>query len=173
MRNCLDRNAECRFPFAVNYFQLPEATAKKTESRIARISGGVRKSILGTQQILKQVRERTIRHLGGDVQDFRDVAVDLSEVGPLARRVLEAARQIPIGQTVTYAELATTLDQPSLARAVGSALGRSPVPLVVPCHPVTVAHGKPGGFSAYGGRATKAKLLALEGATVNLCLELE
>ena len=64
------------------------------------------------------------------------------------------------------------MSQPSLARAVGRALGRSPIPLIIPRHRVTAAHGKLGGFSAYGGRATKAKLLALEGATLNFWLEL-
>ena len=62
--------------------------------------------------------------------------------------------------------------QPAKTRAVGWALGRNPIPLIIPCHRVVAAHGKPGGFSAYGGRVTKARLLAIEGAVVNLCLEL-
>ena len=49
------------------------------------------------------------------------------------------------------------------ARDVGEAMGRNPVPVVIPCHRVLAAGGKLGGFSAHGGATTKAKLLALEG----------
>ena len=50
---------------------------------------------------------------------------------------------------------------------VGQALGRNPCPIVVPCHRVLAAGGKPGGFSGNGGVVTKLKMLAIEGAVVN------
>jgi methylated-DNA-[protein]-cysteine S-methyltransferase len=53
------------------------------------------------------------------------------------------------------------------ARAVGQALAKNPVALIIPCHRVLAAGGKPGGFSAHGGRATKARMLAIEGATLS------
>lgn len=157
--------------YAVTSFQLPEATMELTESRIAQNSGGRKSSEqpLHMSKIIKRVCE----HFKGVVQDFRNVPVDLDGVGPFARKVYEAAREIPVGQTVTYAELANALGQPAATRAVGRALGRNPIPLIIPCHRVLAAHGKPGGFSAHGGRVTKAKLLAMEGAVVNLCLELD
>ena len=157
-------------PFAVSFLQLPEATAELTESRIARNSGAA-KSSEHPLQIIK-INERVCRHLQGDLQDFRDIPVDLDGVGPFVRKVCEAAREIPAGQTVTYADLANALGRPAAVRAVGRALGKNPIPLIIPCHRVVAARGKPGGFSAPGGRATKAKLLAIEGAVVNLCLEL-
>jgi len=156
---------------AVTLFQLPEATAELTESRIARNSGAARSSKIPLQ--VTNICKRVCYHLNGALQDFRDIPVDLDGVGPFVRKVCEAAREIPVGQTVTYADLANTLGRPSLARAVGRALGRNPIPLIIPCHRVMAAHGKPGGFSAFGGRVTKAKLLAIEGAVVNLCLELD
>ena len=94
-------------------------------------------------------------------------------MGPFARKVYDAAREIPIGKTSTYGELAKKLGQPKAVRAVGRALGRNPIPLIIPCHRVLAADGKPGGFSAHGGAATKLKLLALEGALVNLPLPLD
>ncbi len=157
-------------PFAVTAFQLPEATAELAESRIALNSGAVKSSEIPGQVI--DINERVCKYLQGILQDFRDVPVDLDGVGHFVRRVCEAAREIPVGQTVTYADLAKSLGQPTAARAVGQALGRNPIPLIIPCHRVLAAGGKPGGFSAYGGRVTKAKLLAIEGARVNLCLEL-
>lgn len=51
-----------------------------------------------------------------------------------------------------------------LARDVGQALGENPCPIVMPCHRVLAANGKPGGFSAAGGVVTKLKLLSIEGA---------
>ena len=74
-------------------------------------------------------------------------------------------RALGWGETTTYGELAKKLGASSWegARDVGEAMGRNPVPVVIPCHRVLAAGGKLGGFSAHGGAATKAKLLALEG----------
>lgn len=98
--------------------------------------------------------------------DLVDVAVDLSGLDPFDRQVLEAARRIPPGRTRTYGQIAAELGQPRAAQAVGAALGRNPVPIIVPCHRVLAAGGKVGGFSAPGGTATKLKLLAIENARV-------
>ena len=70
------------------------------------------------------------------------------------------------GETLTYGEIAVRLGDRLLARDVGAALGQNPWPIVVPCHRVTAAGGKLGGFSARGGVNTKVRLLALEGAQV-------
>ena len=102
-------------------------------------------------------------HLGGRAQGFSEVALDLSQASALEQRVYEAARRIQSGRTATYGELAKALGNPGLSRAVGGALGRNPVILIVPCHRVLAANGKPGGFSAPGGLDTKRALLELEG----------
>jgi methylated-DNA-[protein]-cysteine S-methyltransferase len=148
-------------PPAVTRFQLPEATARMTESRIARSCGAGGPSAPPPQ--IADVIERISRHFGGDIQDFADVPVDLDGARPFARRVYEAARRIPTGETRTYGELARALGRPMAARAVGQALGRNPVALIIPCHRVLAAGGRPGGLSAHGGRATKARMLAVEG----------
>jgi O-6-methylguanine DNA methyltransferase len=153
----------------VTLFQLPEATATLTEARVAQQAGASMPS--SPPPPIAEVIDRCSRHLKGNLQDFRDIAVDLEGAGPFVRKVCEAARQIPVGQTATYAGMAKAMGRPSAVRAVGRALGRNPIPLIIPCHRVVAAGGKPGGFSAYGGRVTKAKLLAIEGAVVNRCLE--
>jgi O-6-methylguanine DNA methyltransferase len=152
----------------VTLVQLPEATPQATESRIARKSGSSRPSM--PPPPIAEIIEKIRRHLHGEVQDFRGVAVDLDGVATFARQVYEAAREIPPGQTRTYGEIAKAVGQPAAAQDVGQALSKNPIPVIVPCHRVGAAGGKPGGFSAHGGRATKAKLLALEGASVNLPL---
>jgi methylated-DNA-[protein]-cysteine S-methyltransferase len=148
-------------PPAVTLLQLPEATAARTEARIARNAGAHQAS--DPPPRIAEVIERLRKHLEGDVQDLRDIPVDLDGAAPFARRVYEAAREIPPGRTVTYGELARAAGRPGAARAVGQALGKNPVALIIPCHRVLAAGGKPGGFSAHGGRATKAKMLAVEG----------
>jgi O-6-methylguanine DNA methyltransferase len=67
---------------------------------------------------------------------------------------------------MTYGELARAIGRPKSARAVGQALARNPIPLIIPCHRVLAAGNRPGGFSAPGGLATKAKMLVLEGSAI-------
>ncbi len=134
-----------------------------TESRIARNSGA-RKSSAPPPRIA-EVIEKVCRHLQGEIQGFRGITVDLDDAGQFARQVYEAAREIPAGETRTYGELACAVSRATAARAVGQALARNPIGLIIPCHRVLAAAGRLGGFSAHGGRATKARLLAIEGAT--------
>ena len=91
----------------------------------------------------------------------RALPVDLTSAPPFTRRVLEACREIPFGDTISYAELAARLDCPRAARAVGQALARNPAPIVIPCHRVVGAHGRLTGF--LGGLSRKQQLLRHEG----------
>lgn len=152
----------------VTAVQLPEATPQATESRIARKSGSKQPGQPPPE--IAAVIEKIRLHLDGEVQDFRSVALDLENVDPFFRQVYEATREIPPGQTRTYGEIAKAVGQPAAAQEVGQAMARNPVPIIVPCHRVSAVGGKLGGFSAPGGPATKAKLLAIEGAPVNLPL---
>lgn len=102
--------------------------------------------------------------LGGAKDDFNDLALDWRTVSAFERAVYHAAQAIPAGETITYGEMARRLGDPGRAQAVGQALGRNPWPIVVPCHRITGADGRMGGFSAPGGTATKLKLLEIEGA---------
>lgn len=102
---------------------------------------------------------------GCDV-DLDGIAVDLSGVTPFHRHVYEALRKVGRGKTTTYGALARAVGEPGAARAIGQAMGRNPVPVIVPCHRVTASGGRPGGFSAPGGLVTKQRLLALEGASL-------
>ena len=87
--------------------------------------------------------------------DFSSVAVDLEGVDLFRRAIYQAARKLGFGQTTTYGGLADAAGQPGKARETGEALGRNPVPIIVPCHRIVAAGGKIGGFSAPGGSATK------------------
>jgi methylated-DNA-[protein]-cysteine S-methyltransferase len=77
-------------------------------------------------------------------------------------RVWNALREIPYGETRSYAQIAKQLGQPRAVRAVGTANGANPLSLVVPCHRVIASGGKLGGYG--GGLELKARLLAMERA---------
>ena len=112
-----------------------------------------------------EVIDRVKRHLTGESQDFSDVRYDFARVPDFMRNVLRATLDVKPGHTATYGELATAIGQPLAAsRAVGSALGDNPWPLLIPCHRIVAATGKMTGFSGPVGVATKVRLLALEGA---------
>jgi len=142
-------------------FQLPEKSAAAVRRRLGAhhpdaLEG---RPPAAVKKIIRQVQA----HLGGAAQDFSNVRLDLEDVPEFHRKVYLVAQAIPSGQTVTYGELARRVGSPQSARAVGQALGRNPIALVVPCHRVLAAGRKPGGFSAFGGLATKSALLKLEG----------
>jgi methylated-DNA-[protein]-cysteine S-methyltransferase len=108
---------------------------------------------------------RVQRHLDGDPQDFSDLPYDFDRIPEFHREVLRATLAVKSGHTTTYGAIAATLGQPpGASRAVGTALGANPWPLLIPCHRVVAASGKMTGFSGPGGVDTKARLLALEGA---------
>ncbi len=79
-------------------------------------------------------------------------------------QVLREICKVPPGAVATYGEIARRLGRPRAARAVGQALARNPIPLIIPCHRVVAADGQLRGYSGGAGLKTKAQLLALEGA---------
>lgn len=101
-------------------------------------------------------------YLSGKRREF-DLTLDYPAMSPFRRRVLEAVRGVPFGATTTYGALAEDIGSPSAARAVGQALARNPIPLVVPCHRVLARDDTLRGYSAGNGVKTKAFLLKLEG----------
>lgn len=106
------------------------------------------------------LRQLLTRYFDGEPVDF-PVPVDLSAMTPFTRRVLEETRKVPYGKVAHYGSIAARLGVPAGARAVGQALGRNPIPLVIPCHRIVAADGSLGGFSM--GLDIKARLLSIEG----------
>ena len=144
--------------------QFPESDPAATRARLLDEFPGATE-----QEPPPQVRhaiDAILALLRGEPADLSDVVLDMEGLPPFHRRVYEAARAIPPGQTLSYGELAARCGAPRAARAVGQALGRNPFCILVPCHRVVAANGKAGGFSANGGVATKLRLLAIEGVHV-------
>ena len=114
----------------------------------------------GETDVLREVRAQLDDYFQGKRREFD---LPLAPRGTdFQRAVWRCLRDIPYGETISYAELARRIGKPSAMRAVGAANGRNPLPIVVPCHRVIGADGSLTGFG--GGLPTKRFLLELEGA---------
>ncbi|MDO9295667.1 methylated-DNA--[protein]-cysteine S-methyltransferase [Bradyrhizobium sp.] len=152
-------------PRGINSVQLPMGSEDKTRARIRQRHGDLAEAPPPPE--VQRAIDGIVELLTGKPNDLADVVLDLDGVPEFNRGVYDIARRIPPGQTLTYGDIARKLGGVELSRDVGQALGRNPCPIVVPCHRVLAAGGKPGGFSANGGVVTKLKMLAIEGAVVN------
>lgn len=147
---------------AVIGLQLPEANDESALARMARRFPGFVPA--EPPEFAKTLIGQVAAHLGGARVDYAKAPLALARTGAFEASVYRAALAIPWGETRTYGALAAGLGEPGAAQAVGQALGRNPWPIVVPCHRITAADGRTGGFSAPGGAATKLRLLEIEGA---------
>lgn len=102
---------------------------------------------------------RIKRYLSGKLISFPD-KLDLSWASSFHRDVWKVTQSIPYGETRAYAWVAGKLDKPEAARAVGQALARNHLPIIIPCHRVIRSDGNLGGFS--GGKSWKQRLLEIE-----------
>ena len=115
--------------------------------------------------LFADLAERFSVYFRGQKTTFPD-KLDLSGATSFQRRVWQQTRLIPYGETRSYLWIAQQINQPAAARAVGQALGRNPLPIIIPCHRVVTSDGSLGGFS--GGLEMKRYLLGLETAKPQL-----
>ena len=107
------------------------------------------------------VREGLLAFFDGDIEALDGIALDLDGAPPFHRAAWEACRQIPLGETRSYAWLAAAAGRPGAYRAAGQAMARNWAPVVVPCHRVIGSSGGLHGYGA-GGLAVKERLLRAE-----------
>ena len=142
--------------------QLPERSEAATRNRLMRRFPAAREGV-PTAEVRRAIDD-IVALLGGERRDLNYVTIDIGAAPEFHRRVYEVARRIPAGATLSYGEVAERLGDRDLARDVAEALSENPCPIIVPCHRILWAGGKPGGFSAPGGVATRLRLLTIEGA---------
>jgi methylated-DNA-[protein]-cysteine S-methyltransferase len=129
---------------------------------LTRIAGSVSPRVLRHPTPTDAVRRALAAYLTGAARSV-DVPADLALATAFQREVLTGlAATVGYGERTTYAVLASAVDHPGAARAVGTALGANPLCIVLPCHRVLPAAGGVGGYA--GGSAAKEHLLALEAA---------
>ena len=129
---------------------------------LSRLASAVSPRVLRHPAPTDAVRRALAAYLSGRARSV-DVRPDLALASPFQREVLTGlAARVGYGERTTYAGLASAVEHPGAARAVGTALGANPLCIVLPCHRVLPAAGGVGGYA--GGPAAKEYLLALEAA---------
>jgi methylated-DNA-[protein]-cysteine S-methyltransferase len=109
-------------------------------------------------ELLKRAVDELNEYFDGTREAF-DLALNPYGTG-FDKKVWREMLRIPYGEVLTYGDVAKRLDAP--ARAVGTACGRNPIPVIIPCHRIVASNGL-GGYSGDGGVETKLALLGLEG----------
>jgi methylated-DNA-[protein]-cysteine S-methyltransferase len=137
-----------------------DAEPDREQERLAR-DYGLR--VLRSPRAVDDARRQLDDYFEGRRQRF-DLAIDLRAVGGFHKTVLRELAQVPYGELTTYGALAARAGRPRAARAVGTAMNRNPLPIVLPCHRVVGSTGKLVGYG--GGLERKELLLRLEGAIV-------
>ncbi len=130
---------------------------------MARITQDLSPRVLAAARPTDEARRELQEYFAHERRRF-DVKVDRRLIGRFAWDVLSATRKVPFGGTATYGQIAVAIGRPKAARAVGSALGSNPIPIVIPCHRIVGAGGKLTGYA--GGLPRKELLLELEGAAL-------
>jgi methylated-DNA-[protein]-cysteine S-methyltransferase len=153
--------AELSIPTPFGPAPIDQVTLSETAGAITALSWGACARQEETA-LLRRARAWLERYSAGDEAEFD---LPLAPAGTaFERRVWSALRAIPYGRTRTYGEISRVAG--GSPRSVGRAVGKNPIPIIIPCHRVLAAGGI-GGFSAPGGLATKRALLAIEAASRN------
>ena len=113
-------------------------------------------------KVLRNTISQLDEYINGQRQVF-DIPLDLSTGTPFQQTVWEALLKIPYGKTISYAQLANHIGQPTACRAVANANGKNPISLIIACHRVIASDGKLGGYT--GGIEIKQTLLDIEQAS--------
>ncbi|MBB4845065.1 methylated-DNA-[protein]-cysteine S-methyltransferase [Paucibacter oligotrophus] len=148
--------------------QLPEESEGATRDRMRVRFPAARESEQLPADVLHAIRgvRRLLAGETADAGELLSLVLDERGLAEFDAQVLALTRRIPVGQTLSYGEIASRLGRPAAARAVGRAEGHNPFAPIVPCHRVLAARGGfnqgQGGFSAFGGVQTKQRLLAIE-----------
>jgi methylated-DNA-[protein]-cysteine S-methyltransferase len=125
------------------------------------VSNWQKRDDINQQQILKETHRQLQAYFAGELKQF-DVPLDLSAGTPFQQAVWQALLKIPFGKTTSYGALSSSIGKPLAVRAVGTAIGRNPIGIIVPCHRVVGADGSLTGYA--GGLHRKEAFLTLEGA---------
>ena len=133
------------------------------EETLDQLARRVGPRLLRIPRRLTPVKRELDEYFSGARTAF-DVAVDVTTLPAFQRHVLRELARVPYGEVTTYGALAGRIGKPRAARAVGGALNRNPVPIILPCHRVIGASGSLVGYA--GGLERKQALLKLEGAAL-------
>lgn len=133
------------------------------EEFVGRLSRDYDEAVSRSGEVLEPVLKQLREYFNGRRKVF-ELPLSLSHLTHFQRKVLEATMEVDCGSVTTYGEIAQRLGRSKAARAVGQALARNPIPILIPCHRVLGSDGGLHGYSGGKGIETKRYLLKLEGA---------
>jgi len=142
-------------PAGIMKLTLPQPTEQAALAELGVSAGAVGVDKDRFSDLIARLQD----YFKGKSVDFPE-DLDLSVGTAFQQKVWRSCYSIPYGQTRSYGWIARQIGNPRATRAVGQALGRNPIPIIIPCHRVLAAGSKLGGFS--GGLSVKEQLLALE-----------
>lgn len=116
-------------------------------------------------KLMKHTKHWLDAYFSGEKPSITELSLK-PQVTPYQKKVLEILKTIPYGKTITYQEIANQLETKSSARAVGGAVGRNPISILIPCHRVIGTNGSLTGYA--GGLPLKKALLSLENNSIVL-----
>lgn len=137
---------------------LPSPNRKNVEKLLLK---GLKNACLDIN-FFKYLQQRIRTFFEGCCVDFSDVPVQVDHFNHFTKEVLAACRNVTFAERITYRQLAEKIGCPDAARAVGTALSKNPLPLIIPCHRIIRSDGSISGFSAPGGSKLKSKLIQHE-----------
>jgi methylated-DNA-[protein]-cysteine S-methyltransferase len=135
--------------------------AYRADDALEELAGDFGVRVLRVPRRVDRIRRELDEYFRGSRREF-DLELDLTPVAGFNRQALDELARVPYGQLTTYGALAAKIGRPNAARAVGGAMNRNPIPIVLPCHRVVGAGGSLVGYA--GGLERKETLLRLEGA---------
>ena len=156
--------------------QIGWITAISSNSGIMKISLPERSSKISISQFkneidlyefdsskFKEITEKIQSYFEGHLIDFTDIAIDFSQMSNFQKITLNQCRRIKIGETKSYKWLAEKINKPKAYRAIGNALSKNPIPIIIPCHRIIYSNGNYGGYMGKMKKVSfKKKLLEIE-----------
>jgi methylated-DNA-[protein]-cysteine S-methyltransferase len=133
------------------------------DAELDRLSRTYGVRVLRAPRRLDTARGQLEEYFAAERHQF-ELETDISRLPQFQQRALTALARVPFGEVTTYGTLAVQIGHPRAARAVGGAMNRNPIPIVLPCHRVVGSNGSLVGYG--GGLARKRALLELEGLTI-------
>lgn len=112
----------------------------------------------------KDIINQLSEYFNGERKSF-DFRYNIDDYTEFQKAVYRELKKVPYGKTVSYGDLAERIGRPRAYRAVGNALNKNPLPIIIPCHRVISSDGSLGGFG--GGTEMKKRLLSIENISVN------
>ena len=152
-------NQSIQFPSPIGPVTL---TTSQVGIRSVQFQKSENDPVISTNTLLETTQAQILAYIGGTLKAF-SVALDLAEIHGFQQDVLAVISGIAFGEILTYGQVATLLHKPMASRAVGSALARNPVPILIPCHRVVATNGHLTGYLGQRGIETKKWLLEMEG----------